>query len=333
MSVLFKIIIPTVFLILVAGGCKTGSDTNESESKARWNIFGPTLSKCGPGVIRQINGYKAKIYNNMYLVEGQQSFVPALKGPKAAGAPNKYQHASVASDGFPNGPSISYELAPCTVACDNPSSMIYMQKVNHHLTYIPRTNTGLAFDQRRYVGFAMKYDGETPINEVILFQLWQGAPFTPPFAAVAFRENGKKYLKFVVRNDKTGSNPSAVPREIGRIPLANEGWYQFILSVYPEHAKMRHREGNVTLQIFAIKPNSKKIEIAAKFRGKWGFDPKSSCHYAGKCELGRKPNTKMDFKFGAYRKGDASKVRVAYDNIRLTSNFEAAMPSYECRLD
>jgi hypothetical protein len=329
----FKILMPFLLLIYVCGGCKTVSETSDSESKGWRGWFGSSLRKCGPSVLRQINGYDAKLDKNVFLTERGQTFVSAIKGPKSSSLGRMKQHASIDSSGFPEGPSISYSLAPCTAACDNPSSMIYMQKVNHHLTYIPRTSAGLAFDERRYIGFAMKYDGETPINEVILFQLWQGAPFTPPFAAVAFGENGKKYLKFVVRNDETGSNPSAVPHEIARIPLVSKGWYQIILSISPEHAKMKHRDGNTTLQAFVIKPASKRWEVAAKYHGKWGFDPMSSCHYAGKCDLGRKPNGKMDFKFGAYRKGDASHIKVTYDNLRLTKDFEAAMPSYECELD
>jgi hypothetical protein len=280
--------------------------------------------------LKQISGQGALLLERSYLNEGNQVYTTALKGPVPKENPTKYQGVSLVPSGFPQGPSLSYQAAPCTTACDDPSSMIYMQKVNHHFLYQSGQSTGLNYNQRRYIGFALKYSGDTPKGEVILTQLWQGAPFTPPFAAVATGEDGQTVLRFVVRNHSTGSNPSAVPKEIGRMPIVHDQWYQFVMSVYPEHLNIPHRTGNTTLAINVAGPTGTNFEKVATYHGKWGYDPISSCHYAGQCNLGRLPNKQLDFKFGLYRRGEDTSIRVDYDNIRLASDFASAIPSMSC---
>lgn len=319
---------------LLTTSCRTGTSSVANvgvDSLAHDTIV---TALCPPSVLRQFSGRNAKLDPvSLVLEDDNQVFAPALKGPSPADQPNRFRNATLSDDGFPSAPSIRYELTPCESECNDPSSAIYMQKVNHHFLYRDNLPSGLAFGERRYIGFAFKYEGELPHREIIVFQLWQGSPFSPPFAAVLNQQDHKLHLKFEVRNQDTGSNPSATPLEIGRISDFKPGsWYQFVLNVFPENDSMSHRPGNTTLELAAQGPGAPEFSKVFSYHGKFGYSAGDSCHYSGHCNMAEKPNSTLDFKMGLYRHSDSTLAIARFDTVRLASTFEAARPSYECEI-
>ena len=311
-----------LIITLLVSGCKHSADTAASA---------PSAIVCSPSLQQLITFENAAISGPKLTLKNSGDFyTTALKGPRPPSSPNKFQSVKIVEGGFRSLKAIQYTLSPCDVDCDNSNSQIYMQKINHHILYKPGQNLGLDFNKRKYLGFAMKVSQAVFENETILFQIWQGSPFGPPFAAVGLTIGGKNFVKFLVRNQQTGSNPSAVPLEVGRIKIADGEWSEIVVSVFPEHDDIEHRSGNNTLGVFVRNETQGEFESVFEYKGKIGYSPADGCHYAGQCNHTSKPNRKLDFKIGPYRKYSLQPLDLIFDSIKVANTFAAANPRVDC---
>lgn len=320
---------------LTAFACDVGTEPPDVHaSPLRGDVVTESVDPCPSGVDRVIDGNSATIAGpptsgGYELTDNDMVFATALKGPFPTTDPDYYQRAWLSPTNYDGiGPSIAYEVRGCTTDCENVDGGL--QKINHHFLYSSPAE-GLAFGERRYIGFALRVSRDDPTGEPILFQLWQGSPHGPPMAGRLRQELDDSLSLFVdIANNDTGSNPSASRIELGSIPdFQKDTWYSIWLSLYPEHESMEHQTGNVTLEMRYKDENDSTYSTAFSYHGKWGYVPGDGCVYANQCST-QGPNQTIDFKFGIYRPAEDTALQARFDNLKITQSGWQAEPEYVC---
>ncbi len=197
-------------------------------------------------------------------------------------------------------------------------------KVHHDVFPHLQRAQALRFGEERHIGFAFKIDQKTelPDGEVIIFQLWQGSPFGPPFRLSLLNQSGRIAAGIFVNNDVTGSNPSAHSETVEKgVKLQKGKWYRFVIKVNPSHHKME-KEGEIE---FWLAEGKKKFALIKAWKGRFGYDPKGNGNYANK-KTKHPPHPILFPTFGIYRERQERLVKVSFDNVLLAKTRESADP-------
>ena len=224
-----------------------------------------------------------------------------------------------------------------------------MQKINHHILYSKDTHgqrSGLSLREQKYLGFAMMVSTDTKLlgtdSKCIVFQLWQGSPHGPPLAGYLRRDSEGMYLSVQIADTRANryiSNPSAPRQEVGRVRLVQGKWYSFVLSVYPNTSPLAvvcpdtstgwSTPPSETLAFHYKIQGGHSYKKVVSYAGPWGYLPGCGCIYAGNCDKPG-PNPTLDFKIGPYRKAENARIKVVFDNLKMITEFETALPEYRC---
>jgi len=196
-------------------------------------------------------------------------------------------------------------------------------KIHHSIIPLERKKKALfSFGNTYCTGFAIKLDETTEVpqkgTQVIVFQIWQGAPFGPPLKMSLFNKNGGIAAGVFVRNDKTGSSPSApwLTAQEGII-LKKGVWYRLVTKVVLKHQAMK--AGRVEVWMAQGHKPLKKISV---WDGHIGYDPAGHGNYANRKDV--KPNPKCVPTFGVYRARQKRKIKLFFDDIRVASSVSLA---------
>ena len=163
----------------------------------------------------------------------------------------------------------------------------------------------LGFLQERFVGFALRLETnfETPLDNVQLFQWWQGSPFSPPLE-LRVRKNTMKW-ELVYRNDKTGRNPGA-SQVLAEGDMQTGRWYRFIVATTMSY-DLSKGKGNVKLWLDGEQNPRLNRD------GEYGYNPATSYYYD---DGYYKADPKFDIFFGLYRPRQMKRAKAFFDQVR-----------------
>lgn len=217
------------------------------------------------------------------------------------------------ANAFKGTRSIGMEILPQAAVAANP-----VDKVNHRISS-GNDRFALAFGVKRYAGFALllpreQFEIPAPGKKLMLAQWWQGAPYGPPLRlAITDATTDAVTFRFLVLNDDTKGNPSAVPVDIGGGVIPFDTWTTFVVMTLPDH----RGAGEVEVWLDG--------ERIIAWAGKLGYDP-AAISYAGAPAGTRKPNPKFDVFYGPYRERQEKRHRVFFDEIKFTDTRAEAVP-------
>jgi hypothetical protein len=177
---------------LMACGDAAGGEGDPAELEVEQHRAPLTFAPCNGSVRVQLDGTHDASYNAVtnYVYDNGTSFNPALKGPFPSWDPDYYQRAWFSPSLTYYGlQSLTYQLRRCSQAGD--CAGYTTQKIHHHLLKNSGNLVSVASPARRYAGFAFRVDGYSEPSEdlgqisgtPLVFQMWQGSPHRPPFAA------------------------------------------------------------------------------------------------------------------------------------------------------
>lgn len=330
-------------LSVVTGCAEIDADFDEEGGGVETHSEALTFAKCDGSVRVQIDGTHDATYNTSLLTvyDNGTSFPAAHKGPRPASDPDFYQEAWFSPTiKYHDLPALTYRTRRCsqTGDCEGYTT----QKLHHHFLKHTDEEVSVASPARRYVGFGFRVDSYSEPSEdlgqidgtPLVFQMWQGSPHRPPFAAHLVPDgDGSSSLVFIVRSNTVGGGSgwdSDNGHEIGRMPVNLDQWYEIVLSLYPEPDEDTHRSGNVTVGVYYRKAGNSTWS-SFKYYGKWSYNTTNpGCPYVGDCSQ-PDPNDVVDFKMGIYKSTRSyTKHKVSFANIKAATEFAYADPTYFC---
>ncbi|MCI4660369.1 MAG: heparin lyase I family protein [Neomegalonema sp.] len=179
------------------------------------------------------------------------------------------------------------------------------------------------FGERRFFSFSIFIPPEpyyiAPLLEAkrsIIYQLWQGSPFSPAIAGVL--ESGDEasvHLRFVIRNDATGGasacsaqgwNDPSIPLHAEPIKLQRNVWNRLTIMTLPHHMG-ESSQGQI--KIWKVSQATLKNEPVVDWQGQFGFDPATARL------RGRAPMPFFQVMIGIYRERQATRQRLYFDAI------------------
>jgi hypothetical protein len=249
------------------------------------------------------------------------------------------------------GHSIAYEtLAAAT-------HITQTQKVMHQIDQ-EGSEDWIPFNEKRYIGFAFRTaqdeayaqapqrSDEAGHGSTIVFQFWQGSPFSPPVAALLEDDgdrdgDGKGDLRmdFVIRNDSSPSCPSDnLLKNFIHIPgfaIKRGHWYKLIIMIIPRH---NDTSGDGELKVWmadagyiADGGSSSNVNwnatptLLIHWIGKIGYSPELYlyCHEKPGDPKRHRASNHMIASIGLYRNQQPTRMKVFFDQIRVSTTYRA----------
>jgi hypothetical protein len=254
------------------------------------------------------------------------------------------------------GRSLAYETLEIPLHKTN------TQKVMHeiHRSGDQTSEDVFRFNEKRYIGFAFRTAQDEPhaqapqrVNsygkgETLVFQLWQGWPFSPPVSAVLEDDgdrdgDGKGDLRmvFVVRNDRwpplpcPGYNLPQNTIRVGGFQIERGHWYKFVVMVIPRNTD---HDGDGELRIWTADTGmyhdggsnsgvnwAAPLREIARWKGKIGYPQNFAPCRAGQTS---KLNPHMIATVGLYRNYQPTRMKVFFDQIRVSTTYDAVEPYF-----
>jgi hypothetical protein len=200
-------------------------------------------------------------------------------------------------------------------------------KVHHSIIPVElKKKVSINFGKTYFFGFAFKIDEQSEVpekdKEVIIFQLWQGSPFSPPLKVYIINKNAQFALQVSTKNDITGSNPSSPLIHINQeVSIEKNTWYRLVMKVVMRHNNM-DKPGMVNLWLAQERNPLEKISF---WKGYLGYDPKRKGNYAGKTDVPN-PNSSFQATIGVYRERQKKLIKIYFDNVKVAKYLSAAEP-------
>ena len=258
-------------------------------------------------VHRYVDAQAASIDGAWVLTDNAISYNPVLKGdPDDVWISPSQSYNST-------GNSIGIRFYPTDGSAGSTDKLTYPLVIGN-ASFAPPTNGTVGY----YNGFAVKFlsatDFQTPAGKVLCFQWWQGSPYGPPLRMAITGTSGSNVIyRFLVLNNDTLGNPSAVPLDIGGGTVPYGAWGAFVV-----YTKFNYAGGGVV----TVWQNGTQVFT---WTGKLGYDP-STKPYANATSATPYPNQKIQIEFGLYREAQMKKHMIFLDEIRHADTYAEALP-------
>jgi hypothetical protein len=167
----------------------------------------------------------------------------------------------------------------------------------------------LKFDNERFVGFAIKIPDVFDQLEasLIFFQAWQGSPWGPPIMLKVTSGSNPYLVRLTIRNISTGPNSENADEKLWSSYMYKNRWYTFVIGMKP---RIYGDSSHIQLWL----DNQKVVN----WSGNIGYDPSAFTT--------DKPLPNLCLKFGIYKPGINLTHSLTFDEIRLTDNYNGAVP-------
>lgn len=297
----------TFYLCLIGMGativsCKKNENAIATVNQGQTSPGGKLVTN-GATDSRYIDFESASLSGTDYsLTDNSHTFAFITKGT--------YSNPQLTTAEFYKGAtSIVYQMPHTTV-----SGSVTNDKSQHRI-FSGSEDLAMAFNDKRYYGFAVKLDSSTeqPTAACQLFQIWQGTPMSPPveLSLIPGGTGNTFNFKLSIRNNTTTANPSAaVTIYSGTIQKGT--WNTFVVMAIMRNTDDT-QDGELKLWLNATQ--------VVDWFGRVGYA--NGIVYAGNSYT---PNAKFDTFFGPYRPCQLANIKMYYDQVRYATTYSAANP-------
>lgn len=226
-----------------------------------------------------------------------------------------------------------------SISCGSKRAIVYeinptekrggTEKIMHKL-FSRSLDNNIRFGEERYIGFTFNIPSRhwsllTPQEQAeiggmkgsLIFQLWQGTPYTPPFAAfIRQNESGETVLRVEVRGEDTYNSVKKVVAH--EFPIKFDVCNEIIMRVIPEYDS-----DDGILEMYLYDRADGVFYEEFKWTGKWGFDPENPQGLFS--NRNARPNEQMQFIYGIYRRQQDTQQRIVFDEIRTGSSLSSVL--------